>query len=146
MTQPVRVLLMEDDSDIARLIQLNLERSGYRVAVASDGQAGLEEFFCAGADLVLLDVKMPQLDGWDVCRRLRVASSLPIIIVTACAQAADRAKGLSLGADDYLCKPFTAGELLARMQAVLQSRSSVEAPVPAHAGEWPRSNAVPTGF
>lgn len=135
MTQPVRVLVMEDDSDIARLIQINLERVGYRVSLANDGEAGLEQFFSAGADLVLLDIKMPGRDGWDVCSRLRAVSTLPIIIVTACAQVADRVKGLSLGADDYLCKPFSRGELLARIQAVLHRRLSVGTTVPGYAGE-----------
>ena len=137
MADPTRILVVEDDEDVARLVQLHLERAGYRVSVAPDGHSALDEVFSLGTDLVLLDIRLPHMDGWEVCRRLRSVSALPIIILTACAQAHDRVKGLSLGADDYVCKPFNARELLARIQALLSRKDTAAASIgfaPSYAG------------
>ncbi|MBI4496872.1 MAG: response regulator [Chloroflexi bacterium] len=123
MERPLRVLVIEDEEDVARLLRVHLERAGYDVAVALDGRAGLAAFLAAGADLVLLDVKLPELDGWEVCARLRAVSALPIVMVTACAHETDHRKALSLGADDFLRKPFHGRDLLARVAAALQRRS-----------------------
>ena len=122
MPSAPRILVMEDDYDVAQLVQIYLQEEGYRVAVAQDGHTGLAQFFSSGADLVIVDLKMPRVDGWEVCAQLRAVSTLPIIILTAYAFAADRARGLSLGVDDYLCKPFNGAELLARVQAALSRR------------------------
>lgn len=122
MERSPRILVIEDDEYIARLVQLHLERAGYRTSLASDGGTGLAKFLSGGADLVLLDVKLPVLDGWEVCRRLRAASTLPVVMLTACVQEEDRQQALGLGVDDFVFKPFRGSDLVARIAAVLQRR------------------------
>ncbi len=120
---PIRkttVLTADDDPQLLRLIARNLQLEDYQVLVASDGQQALEQIEQHAPDLVLLDVMMPRMDGFTVCQRVREFSAVPIIIVTARGQDQDKVRGLDLGADDYLTKPFSIEELLARVRAVLR--------------------------
>ncbi len=125
-----RVLVADDEARYVRAIKLNLEASGFEVVTAADGQAALELAADAEVDLVILDVRMPRLDGYEACRRIREFSSVPIILLTAMAQEADKVKGLDLGADDYVTKPFSANELLARVRAVLRRGGLAEGAPP----------------
>jgi DNA-binding response OmpR family regulator len=114
------ILTADDDPQLLRLVTRNLQLEGYEVLAASDGQQALEQIEQRSPDLVLLDVMMPRMDGFSVCHRVREFSSVPIIIVTARGQDQDKVRGLDLGADDYLTKPFGVEELLARVRAVLR--------------------------
>ena len=114
------ILAADDDPQLLRLITRNLQLEGYDVLAASDGLQALELIENNSPDLVLLDVMMPRMDGFTVCYRVREFSSVPIIIVTARGQDQDKVRGLDLGADDYLTKPFSVDELLARVRAVLR--------------------------
>lgn len=114
------ILTADDDPQLLRLMTRNLQLEGYDVLAASDGQQALEQIEQKVPDLVLLDVMMPRLDGFTVCHKVREFSSVPIIIVTARGQDQDKIRGLDLGADDYLTKPFSIDELLARVRAVLR--------------------------
>jgi DNA-binding response OmpR family regulator len=114
------ILTADDDPQLLRLVTRNLQLEGYAVLTARDGQEALEQISAHAPDLVLLDVMMPRLDGFAVCQRVREFSSVPIIIVTARGQDQDKIRGLDLGADDYLTKPFSVDELLARVRAVLR--------------------------
>jgi len=111
----MRILLVEDEVSIAEPLAIGLRREGYEVEHAATGAAALD---ARTADLVLLDLRLPDMDGLDVCRRLRASSSVPIIVVTARGEEADRVVGLELGADDYVVKPFGLRELIARIRAV----------------------------
>jgi DNA-binding response OmpR family regulator len=114
------IVAADDDPQLLRLVTRNLQLEGYDVLGASDGQQALELIESNPPDLVLLDVMMPKMDGFTVCSRVREFSSVPIIIVTARGQDQDKVRGLDLGADDYLTKPFSVDELLARVRAVLR--------------------------
>jgi DNA-binding response OmpR family regulator len=114
------ILLVEDEETLAETLRYNLEREGYTVVVASDGVVGLERARQLQPDLVLLDIMLPRLDGFSVCRILRQESTLPILMLTARQDEVDRIAGLELGADDYVTKPFSLGELLARVRAILR--------------------------
>ncbi|MGH2496955.1 MAG: response regulator transcription factor [Ktedonobacteraceae bacterium] len=114
------ILTADDDPQLLRLMTRNLEFEGYEVVAATDGQRALAHIESQPFDLVLLDVMMPKMDGFTVCQRVREFSSVPIIIVTARGQDQDKVRGLDLGADDYLTKPFSVEELLARVRAVLR--------------------------
>jgi len=114
------IVAADDDPQLLRLMTRNLEFEGYEVLPASDGQQALGEIESHVPDLVLLDVMMPKMDGFTVCHRVREFSTVPIIIVTARGQDQDKVRGLDLGADDYLTKPFSVDELLARVRAVLR--------------------------
>lgn len=116
----VTILVADDDPQLLRLVARNLELEDYTVLTASDGQQALELIESKSPNLVLLDVMMPKLDGFAVCHQVREFSSVPIIIVTARGQDQDKVRGLDLGADDYLTKPFSVDELLARVRAVLR--------------------------
>ena len=116
----VSVLIVEDDPNIRELLQLYLEKDGYAVTLAADGGQGLEKFHAIKPDLVLLDVMMPVMDGWAVCRAIRAEGSTPIIMLTAKGETDDKVTGLKTGADDYMTKPFEMKELLARIEAVLR--------------------------
>ena len=116
----VSVLVVEDDKNIAELLQMYLEKEGYAVTVASDGGQGLSKFRAIQPDLVLLDVMMPVMDGWAVCRTIRAESQTPIIMLTAKGETEDKVAGLRTGADDYITKPFEMREVLARIEAVLR--------------------------
>ena len=116
----VSVLIVEDDRNIAELLQLYLEKEGYAVITAEDGGKGLEKFRTIKPDLVLLDVMMPVMDGWAVCKAIRAESQVPIIMLTAKGETDDKVSGLKSGADDYITKPFEMKEVLARIEAVLR--------------------------
>jgi DNA-binding response OmpR family regulator len=115
-----RIVAADDDPQLLRLMTRNLEFEDYEVLPASDGQQALAQIEAHVPDLVLLDVMMPKMDGFTVCQRVREFSAVPIIIVTARGQDQDKVRGLDLGADDYLTKPFSVDELLARVRAVLR--------------------------
>ena len=114
------ILTADDDPQLLRLISRNLQFEGYDVIAVSDGQQALEQIEHHVPDVVLLDVMMPKMDGFTVCQRVREFSTVPIIIVTARGQDQDKIRGLDLGADDYLTKPFSVDELLARVRAVFR--------------------------
>src|SRR5437762_6016609 len=114
------IVAADDDPQLLRLVTRNLEFEEYEVLPASDGVLALEQVEAHSPDLVLLDVMMPRMDGFTVCQRIREFSSVPIIIVTARGQDQDKVRGLDLGADDYLTKPFSVDELAARVRAVLR--------------------------
>ena len=120
----VSVLIVEDDRNIAELLQMYLEKEGYAVTTAFDGGQGLAKFRAIGPDLVLLDVMMPVMDGWAVCKAIRADSQTPIIMLTAKGETDDKVTGLKSGADDYVTKPFEMKELLARIEAVLRRTGS----------------------
>jgi DNA-binding response OmpR family regulator len=115
-----RVLVIEDDADIALGIKTVLDRSGFDVASASDGRDGLRAFHAARPDLVILDIGLPEMDGWTVLERIRDLSDIPVLILTARSLEAEKVRGLRAGADDYLTKPFGNGEFVARVQALLR--------------------------
>ena len=121
----ISVLIVEDDHNIQELLQMYLEKEGYAVTVASDGGQGLAKFRSIKPDLVLLDVMMPVMDGWSVCRAIRADSQTPIIMLTAKGETDDKVAGLKSGADDYVTKPFEMKELLARIEAVLRRTGNV---------------------
>jgi len=117
-----KILIVEDEASLSEPLAYLLEREGYETAIADDGPAALVEFDRAGADLVLLDLMLPGLSGTEVCRELRTRSSVPIIMLTAKDSEVDIVVGLELGADDYVTKPYSTRELLARIRAVLRRR------------------------
>jgi len=121
----VSVLIVEDDHNIAELLQMYLEKEGYAVTTAGDGGKGLEKFRAIKPDLVLLDVMMPVMDGWAVCKTIRAESQTPVIMLTAKGETDDKVTGLKTGADDYITKPFEMKEVLARIEAVLRRTGSV---------------------
>ena len=124
------ILIVEDDKKTASLIALYLEREGFRTIVAHDGETALELAADLGPIFVILDLMLPRLDGWEVCRRLRKDSEVPILILTARDEEVDRVSGLTLGADDYVVKPFSPRELVARVKAIMrrvQSRPATHA-------------------
>lgn len=120
------VLIVEDDSNIAELLRLYLEKEGYRVVTATDGNQGVDLFRSVEPDLVLLDLMLPGLDGWGVCRAIRQTAQTPIIMLTAKGETVDKVAGLKMGADDYITKPFEMKEVLARIEAVLRRGSLPE--------------------
>ena len=126
----ISVLVVEDDKNIAELLQLYLEKEGYAVTIAADGGQGLAKFRAIKPDLVLLDVMMPVMDGWTVCKTIRSESETPVIMLTAKSETDNKVAGLKSGADDYITKPFEMKEVLARIEAVLRraDRTAVEAP------------------
>jgi DNA-binding response OmpR family regulator len=123
-----RLLLVDDDIRLTEAIALYLRRAGYAVSVAHDGMRALDAYETERHDLIVLDVMMPGMDGWEVCRRLRETSWVPIIMLTARSDESDRVMGLHMGADDYIGKPFSLKELAARIEAVLR-RALMAAPV-----------------
>jgi two-component system response regulator RegX3 len=126
-----RVLVVEDEESFSDALSYMLRREGFEVAVAVTGPDALSQFDRAGADLVLLDLMLPGLSGTEVCRTLRQRSSVPVIMLTARDSEIDKVVGLELGADDYVTKPFSSRELVARIRAVLRRRGEPEEPVPA---------------
>ena len=126
-----RVLVVEDEESFSDALTFMLEREGYEVAVAADGNVALEEFEKLGADILLLDLMLPGLPGTEVCRQIRTRSQVPIIMLTAKDGEVDKVVGLELGADDYVTKPFSSRELLARIRAVLRRNGELEELLPA---------------
>lgn len=141
MTQPQRVLVIEDDRKTAENLRLFLVHAGYAVQVAVDGNAGLAEASAGNPDVILLDLMLPGIDGLEVCRRLRAVSTVPILMLTARSTEDDRIAGLDLGADDYIPKPFSPREVVARVRAVL--RRSGSAPDPEEVLRFPRLEIRP---
>ena len=115
-----KILVVDDDKNICELLRLYLVKEGYSVTMAHDGEAALTDFDKLHPDLVLLDVMMPVMDGWEVCRKIRAKDNTPIIMLTAKGETYDKVLGLELGADDYMVKPFDAKEVVARIKAVLR--------------------------
>jgi len=126
---PGKILVVDDERGIVDIVRAYLEREGYRVTAAYDGRAALEAFDKEPPDLMILDIMLPLIDGREVCRTVRAKSSVPIIMLTARDDAADKIVGLELGADDYVTKPFDPKELVARVKAVLR-RTAAPAPRP----------------
>ena len=114
------ILVVDDEPRYLRLLEANLQTEGFDVVSANDGEEAIEKFTANPTDLIMLDIMMPKLDGFSTCQRIRQFSSVPIIMLTAKGEEQDRVKGLDMGADDYLVKPFSIGELLARVRAVLR--------------------------
>lgn len=118
-----KILVIDDDDKITSMLRRSLAFEGYRVATATNGKQGIEQFAAEEPDAVILDLMMPVLDGWEVCRRLRESGSeVPILMLTARDEVRDRVHGLDMGADDYLAKPFALEELLARLRALLRRK------------------------
>ena len=126
-----KILVVDDEDAIVRILRAYLEKEGYQVATAADGRQALQVARQQHPDLVLLDLMLPEVSGWDVCRNLRQESSVPIIMVTARDDLTDKVVGLELGADDYVTKPFEPKEVVARVRAVLRRKAGVTA-VPEH--------------
>ena len=120
-----KILVVEDEESFREAMEFMLRKEGYEVLLADDGEVGVELFERKGADLILLDLMLPGLSGVDVCRRIRASSQVPIIMVTAKDSEVDKVVGLEIGADDYVTKPFSSRELLARIKAVLRRSSEL---------------------
>ncbi|MFA5138218.1 MAG: response regulator transcription factor [Elusimicrobiota bacterium] len=123
-----KILIVEDEKHLVKVLKYNLEKEGCRVVSAGDGEAGLEAFRTEKPDLVLLDIMLPKLDGFQFCKAVRQASKTPILMLTAKKTEVDKVLGLELGADDYVTKPFSVREVLARVKAILRRASDAEAP------------------
>ncbi len=115
-----KILVVDDDTNICELLRLYMEKDGYTVSIANDGEAAVKMFGEFNPDIVILDIMLPKMDGWQVCREIRKVSDKPIIMVTARGETFDKVLGLELGADDYVVKPFDAKEIMARIKAVLR--------------------------
>jgi len=133
-----KVLIIEDEEGIIHLLSLYLKDAGYEIAVAKDGADGLALHARLHPDIVILDIMLPAIDGFEVCRRIRVWSNTPILMLTARVSEDDRIEGLDLGADDYLVKPFSPRELVSRVRAILRRVGNSEG------GETPPSSSSPT--
>ena len=119
-----KILIVDDDQNICELLRLYLQKDGFETVVAGDGDAALTMLQTEKPDLILLDIMLPKMDGWQVCREIRKTSSVPIIMLTAKSETFDKVLGLELGADDYVAKPFDTKEVVARVKAVLRRSSS----------------------
>lgn len=115
-----KLLIIDDDDKLVEAVELYLSKVGYDIVTAADGLQGVQQMYGQQPDLIILDVMMPKMDGWETCRRIREISDVPIIMLTARGQKSDRVMGLKLGADDYVAKPFSLKELEARVEAVLR--------------------------
>jgi len=124
-----RIVLVDDDANLRHTLGYALRQEGFEVFAAEDGERGLEAFHQSRPDVVLLDVMLPNLDGFEVCRRIRKESDVPILMLTARDTELDKVVGLELGADDYLAKPFSTRELVARVRALLRRTRQTAAPV-----------------
>jgi len=120
MDMPVKILVVDDEPAVTDLLAYNLRKAGYEILLAADGSEALRQARTSSPDLILLDLMIPEVNGLDVCRELRKTSNVPIIMLTARGEEIDRVVGLELGADDYVSKPFSVHELLARIKAVLR--------------------------
>ena len=124
-----KALVIEDDKNIAELLRLYLEKDGFEVTIASDGGTGLRAAGEVEPDVILLDIMLPVMDGWQVCKEIRRSSQVPIIMLTAKGETYDKVTGLEMGADDYVTKPFEVKELIARIHAVMRRADGAAAPV-----------------
>ena len=125
---PKKILIVEDEANIRELLRLYLEREGYTVLEAENGVEGIKKWKSDKPDMLLLDVMMPVMDGWAVCREIRAESDVPIIMLTAKGDTADRVSGLEMGADDYIVKPLEMPEVIARVRAVFRRMAPDDAP------------------
>ena len=125
---PKKILIVEDEANIRELLRLYLEREGYTVLEAENGVEGIKMWKSDNPDMLLLDVMMPVMDGWAVCREIRAESDVPIIMLTAKGETADRVSGLEMGADDYIVKPLEMPEVIARVRAVFRRMAPDDAP------------------
>ncbi len=130
MVDKQRILIVDDDANIAELISLYLMKECYETLIVGDGESALREFLNFKPNLVLLDLMLPGIDGYQVCRELRISSQVPIIMLSAKGEIFDKVLGLELGADDYMIKPFDSKELVARVKAVLRRYQAAPAPTP----------------
>lgn len=133
-----KILIVDDDDNIAELISLYLTKECFETLTVGDGESAITEFFNFSPDLILLDIMLPGMDGYDVCREIRKSSKVPIIMLSAKGEVFDKVLGLELGADDYIIKPFDSKELVARVKAVLRRYKDITA------SSEPASNAVPS--
>ena len=129
MTGKQKILIVDDDSNIAELISLYLTKECFDTKLVEDGEAAIKTFATYEPDLILLDLMLPGIDGYDVCREIRKTSTVPIIMLSAKGEVFDRVLGLELGADDYIIKPFDSKELVARVKAVLRRFKAVPPPI-----------------
>lgn len=120
-----KILIVDDDTNICELLRLYIEKEGFEAAISNDGESALKKFDSFSPDLMLLDIMLPGLDGWQVCREIRKKSSCPIIMLTAKGEVFDKVLGLELGADDYVVKPFELEVLLSRIRALLRRTGDV---------------------
>lgn len=123
-----KIMIVDDDLNICELLRLYIEKEGFSVVTANDGESAVKMFERESPDLVLLDIMLPKLDGWQVCREIRKTSQCPIIMLTAKGEVFDKVLGLELGADDYMVKPFEAKEVIARIRAVLRRTGKTKNP------------------
>ena len=119
-----KILIIDDEADLRRFVRLRLSRAGYKVFEASNGIEGLEQLYKVKPHLIVLDIMMPKMDGWETCRRIREVSDVPILILSAKGDRGSKVKGLDLGANDYLAKPFAGFELLKRIESLLSHTES----------------------
>ncbi len=129
--QPARILVVDDDTAIREVVRFALARAGFATSEAADGRAALARFAAEGADLIVLDVMLPEMDGIEVCRELRRTSRVPVLFLSSRDEEVDRIVGLEIGGDDYLAKPFSPRELVARVRAVLRRGDMREEAAPA---------------
>ncbi|MCQ6559496.1 response regulator transcription factor [Paenibacillus mendelii] len=118
--KPIKLLTIDDDAHVCELIRLYAEREGFEVSEANDGLEGLEMVYDASPDMIILDIMLPEMDGWALCERIRKDFSTPIIMLSGKGESYDKLKGFELGVDDYVVKPFDSKELMARVRAVLR--------------------------
>ncbi|MBQ1336361.1 MAG: response regulator transcription factor, partial [Selenomonadaceae bacterium] len=123
VAEPIRVFIVEDEPRIARFLQIELEHEGFQAEMEANGRRAFERIVQENHDIVLLDVMLPDMDGMEICRRVREVSSIPIIMLTARDEIEDKVNGLDIGADDYMTKPFAIQELLARIRAALRKHA-----------------------
>ena len=123
-----KIMIVDDDLNICELLRLYIEKEGFSVVTVNDGETAVKTFEKEKPDLILLDIMLPKLDGWQVCREIRKTSQCPIIMLTAKGEVFDKVLGLELGADDYMVKPFEAKEVIARIRAVLRRSGKTEEP------------------
>ncbi|HID64686.1 MAG TPA: response regulator transcription factor [Anaerolineae bacterium] len=119
-----KILIIDDEADLRRFVKLRLSRAGYKVFEASNGIEGLEQLYKVKPHLIVLDIMMPRMDGWETCRRIREISDVPILILSAKGDRGSKVKGLDLGANDYLAKPFAGFELLKKIESLLSHTES----------------------
>lgn len=129
LSQNKKILIVEDEQKIARFLQLELEHEGFQIALEANGRRALDRIIQQDFDLILLDIMLPEMDGIEVCKRVRKLSQVPIIMLTAKDDIDDKVTGLDIGADDYVTKPFAIAELFARIRAALRKHSTIETPV-----------------
>ena len=128
IVMPKKILIVEDEANIRELLRLYIEREGYTVIEAENGVEGIKQWKSEKPDMLLLDVMMPVMDGWTVCKEIRAESDVPIIMLTAKGETADRVSGLEMGADDYIVKPLEMPEVIARVRAVFRRMAPDETP------------------